>query len=69
MLFEGDMMLTEKQLAALKAAFLEPRGDLSRVKNFPNFVFFLLKNQVKAKKAKTNGDYNAIIPEAWGQTN
>jgi len=31
-LFEGDIMLTDRQLSALKAASLEPRGDLGKVK-------------------------------------
>ena len=30
-LFEGDIRLTERQLSALKAASLEPRGDLGKV--------------------------------------
>ena len=30
-LFEGDILLTDRQLSALKAASLEPRGDLGKV--------------------------------------
>jgi hypothetical protein len=30
-LFEGDIMLTDRQLSALEAASIEPRGDLGKV--------------------------------------